>query len=198
MRADWGRVGMFRPLILTLLPLFAGQLAAQGPIPSGAVREGTLSFDGHSSVTDFTGTTTAVTGEMSGGSDLGQVSGWVEAPIDSLKTGNERRDRDLNKSMETGKYPHLRFELTGVSPATRVADSIQATLRGRFIIHGVTREVELPGSVLFGQGQVRVRSDFPLNLKDYQIGGLTKFLGVLKMYPDIVVHVDVTFQLNEP
>ena len=33
-----------------------------------------------------------------------------------------------------------------------------------------------------------------MNLKDYSIGGLSKFLGVLKMNPDIVVHVDLTFR----
>ena len=37
---------------------------------------------------------------------------------------------------------------------------------------------------------------FPLNLKDYRIGGLSKLLGVLKMYEDIEVHVDVLFALD--
>jgi hypothetical protein len=41
-----------------------------------------------------------------------------------------------------------------------------------------------------------VRSAFPLNLKDYKIGGLSKMLGLFKMYPDIVVHVDVSFQFQ--
>jgi hypothetical protein len=35
--------------------------------------------------------------------------------------------------------------------------------------------------------------DRPLNLKSYNIGGLTKMLGVLKMHEDILVHVDLTF-----
>jgi hypothetical protein len=33
-------------------------------------------------------------------------------------------------------------------------------------------------------------------LKDFRIGGLSKMLGVLKMYPDIEVHVDVSWQLD--
>jgi hypothetical protein len=32
-----------------------------------------------------------------------------------------------------------------------------------------------------------------VNLTDYQIGGLSKMLGVLKMDEHIVVHVDVRF-----
>ena len=42
----------------------------------------------------------------------------------------------------------------------------------------------------------RLRTDFPLNLKDYHIGGLSKLLGMLKMYEDIEVHADLVFGLD--
>ncbi len=171
---------------------------AQGarPVPGGTLAEGTLSFDGHASAGDFTGTTSTVTGEMTGGEGLETVRGWVEAPVATLKTGNGRRDRDLNKSMESDKYPAMRFDLDGVVPAG-TGDSVPVTLKGRLTLHGVEREVDLPGSVVFGGGNVRVRADFPLNLKDYKIGGLTKLMGMLRMYEDIKVHVDLTFHLAQ-
>jgi polyisoprenoid-binding protein YceI len=164
-----------------------------GPIPAGRVAAGTLSFDGHATVGDFTGTTAEVTGEMSGGSGLEAVRGWVEAPVATLKTGDKKRDRDLNKSMESGTYPTIRFELTGVRPTGGAVGSATATLAGRMMIHGQTREVTLPAEIRAVDGGIRVRSDFPLNLKDYRIGGLSKMLGMLKMSEDIEVHVDVTF-----
>jgi hypothetical protein len=40
---------------------------------------------------------------------------------------------------------------------------------------------------------VRVLAGFPLNLKDYRIGGLSKMLGILRMDEHITVHVDVDF-----
>ena len=86
-----------------------------GHLPEARVVSGTLSFDGYATVGDFTGTTADVTGEMSGGA-LAEVRGWVEAPVKSLKTGNGRRDRDLNKSMESDRYPTIRFELSRVTP----------------------------------------------------------------------------------
>jgi polyisoprenoid-binding protein YceI len=158
------------------------------------VAEGTLSFDGRASAGDFTGTTSSVTGEVKGGDGLDAVRGWVEAPVATLKTGNDRRDRDLNKSMESDKYPTMRFDLDSVT-AGGTGDSLPATLKGRLTIHGVERAVELPASVVLGADNVRVHSDFPLNLKDYKIGGLTKLMGMLRMYEDIKVHVDVTFRL---
>jgi polyisoprenoid-binding protein YceI len=164
-------------------------------VPAGTVAQGQLSFDGRASAGDFTGTTTTVSGEMTGGPQLEAVRGWVEAPAATLKTGNDRRDRDLNKSMESTQYPTMRFDLDGVAPAG-TGDSVPVTLKGRLTLHGVEHAVELPGLVLLGSDQVRIRSDFPLNLKDYKIGGLTKLMGMLRMYEDIKVHVDVTFRFS--
>ncbi|HEX5716294.1 MAG TPA: YceI family protein, partial [Thermoanaerobaculia bacterium] len=83
--------------------------------------------------------------------------------------------------------------LAGVSPRGGTSDSSALTLSGTLMIRGVTRTVTLPGWVKFSGTQARVRSDFPLNLKDYGIKGLSKMLGVLKMYDNIEVHVDVVF-----
>jgi polyisoprenoid-binding protein YceI len=154
---------------------------------------GTLSFDGHATVGDFTGTTTTVTGEMTGGESLAAVRGWVESPVKTLDSDNGKRDKDLNKSMESNKYPAMRFELTGVTPEGARADTATVQLQGKLTLHGVTRDVALPGRVWKDGGALRLRSDFPLDLGDYEIGGLTKMLGILRMEEAIEVHVDLTF-----
>jgi polyisoprenoid-binding protein YceI len=175
----------------------AGSAWAQRLIPQGTVREGTLSFDGHATTGDFVGSTATLTGEMTGGPNLGEVRGWVEAPVATLKTGNGHRDRDLNKSMESDQFPVMRFELSGVDPPEAAGDSVEVTLRGHFILHGVTKDASIPASLRFEASGVRVRASTPLNLKDYQIGGLTKMLGMLKMSENITVHIDVTFAYQE-
>lgn len=186
-------------LVLTLACLTTPPAAAQldGPLPHARVIAGTLSFDGHATVGDFTGTTDEVTGEMTGAGGLEEVRGWVEAPVRSLRTGDGRRDRDLNKSMESDEYPTIRFELTGVTPAGGTADSAAVALLGRLVIHGVSREASLPGVIRAVSEGIRVRSDFPLNLKDYGIGGLSKMLGMLRMDEHIEVHVDLVFAPEE-
>jgi polyisoprenoid-binding protein YceI/CheY-like chemotaxis protein len=185
-------------VVLTCLTMGAGTpLASQATvaIPDGNVIAGTLSFDGHATVGDFVGTTTVVTGRITGAEEITAVRGWVEAPVRSLTTGDSKRDKDLNKSMESDKYPNIRFELTGVTPKRGTSDSLAATLHGALMIHGVTRKVTLPARLQFNGSRARVRSDFPLNLKDYRIGGLSKMLGMLKMYENIEVHVDVSWRL---
>ncbi|HWA16988.1 MAG TPA: YceI family protein [Gemmatimonadales bacterium] len=189
----------FRAAAVTLvLALRVAPAGAQAPtpIPAGTVQEGVLSFDGKATAGDFSGTTGTVNGELAGGATLDLVTGFVEAPVKTLVTGNGRRDRDLNKSMESDTYPTIRFELAGVDSIRVEGDSTRASLRGTMKIHGVDREVALPSVLHFTAGGVRVRSTFPLNLKDYRIGGLSKMLGMLKMHPDIVVHVDVLFDYH--
>jgi polyisoprenoid-binding protein YceI len=180
------------------LALAVPTVAQQRPIPNGRLVSGTLSFDGHATAGDFTGTTTTVSGQVVGAPDLTGVRGWVEAPVQTLKTGNGKRDRDLNKSMETDKYPKMRFDLSRVTRHGASEDSVGVVLHGQLRIHGVTREVELPGSLQLSGSQARLRTDFPLNLKDYHIGGLSKLLGMLKMYEEIEVHADLMFRLDQP
>ena len=172
---------------------FAVPAPAQQPVPNGTVTEGTLSFDGKATAGDFTGTTHSVSGSMTGGPTLADARGFVEAPVSTLVTGNDKRDRDLNKSMESDEYPAIRFELKTVQVHAERGDSADAVLGGDFIIHGVTQAVELPAVVVRHAQGVTVDSSFPLNLKDYKIGGLSKFLGILKMNEHITVHVHLTF-----
>ncbi len=184
-----------RFLLAALAMLCVGELHAQmpRPIPDGTVREGSLSFDGRATTGVFTGTTTTVRGEMTGGESLSEVRGWVEAPVSTLVTGNGRRDKDLNKSMASDLYPTIRFDLTGVTPGATRGDTADVLLQGRLSIRGVTRDAAIPATVVTQPDGIRVRGETPLSLKDYGIEGLSKMMGMLKMYDKIVVHLDLRF-----
>ena len=174
------------------LAMGAAPAPAQSSWPDADLRRGTLSFDGKSTLGDFIGTTATVRGHMSGAATLAGVRGWVEAPVNTLKTGNDRRDRDLVKTMDAAIYPTIRFQLEGVSPQWERGDSAGVVLEGDFFIHGVTRRERIPATVVRSADGVRVIAGLPMNLHDYKVDRLTRFL-VFKMNPDIVVHVDLTF-----
>ena len=157
------------------------------------LKVGTLSFDGHATLGDFVGKTSTIKGRMFGGPDLSSVTGWVEAPVGTLASGNDLRDRDLRKSMEVDRYPTMRFDLTSVLVDSVNGDTSLVTLTGSFTIHGVKREVALPAKVARSGAGYRVLASTPLDVRDYRVGGLTKMLGLLKMNPTTEVHVDLTF-----
>jgi len=80
-----------------------------------------------------------------------------------------------------------------VTPGAERGDTADVVLQGRFSIHGVTREASIPVKVVTYPDSIRVRGETPLSLKDYGIGGLSKMMGMLKMYDKIVVHLDLRF-----
>lgn len=179
---------------LTVAALFAAVSVARGQglpaAPIAVLQSGTLSFSAHATVGDFTGSTTTITGAVTG--ELSDARGWVEARVATLGTGNDHRDRDLRASMEVERYPTMRFTLarTTGEPA---AGATPIVLHGSLAIHGVTRDVDLPATAERSADTIHVTAGFPLDLRDYHIGGLTKMLGILRMDPHIEVHVDLRF-----
>jgi polyisoprenoid-binding protein YceI len=165
------------------------------PAPNAVLRSGTLSFTGHSTVGDFVGTTTAVSGGVTGNAELANARGWVEAPITTLSTGNGLRDRDLRSTMEVAKYPTMRFELAGVTVESPAAsDTVTGTLRGALTIHGVTRDVAIPATLIAAADTIDVSGAFPVDLADYKVGGLTRLFGTLRVRRNIEVRFHVRFE----
>lgn len=183
-------------LALTPTLALARALPAQKPISDATLESGTLSFLGHATVGDFVGVTTNVSGAMVGGRDYSVTRGWVEAPVRTLVTGNDRRDNDLRASMEVGRYPMMRFDLSGATIVTSPLgqpDSTKMMLHGALSLHGVTRSVDLPATVKRTADRTYVTARFPVLLADYEIGGLTKMFGLLRMQNQIEVRVDLVF-----
>ena len=166
------------------------------PAPNAVLRSGTLSFTGHSTVGDFVGTTTTVTGGVTGNAEIASARGWVEAPVTTLSTGNRLRDRDLRATMDVEKYPTMRFELAGVTVQSSAAppDTVTGTLRGALTIHGVTRDVAIPATLIAAADTIDVSGAFPVDLADYKVGGLTRLFGTLRVQRNIEVRFRVRFQ----
>ena len=180
-----------------VLILAAGPVAAQRMFPMGHVASGSLSFDAKATLGAFTGATNTVTGTMTAATELRGVRGWVEAPVATLKTGNGLRDKDLLKAMEADAYPVIRFDLESVNIQSEATDSARTNLFGTFTIHGIKREVAVPANIYFQPDGIRVKSDIPMNVKDYGVTKLSKMLGAFKMNENIVVHIDLVFAPGE-
>jgi len=166
------------------------------PAPNAVLRSGTLSFTGHSTLGDFVGTTTAVSGGVTGNAELANARGWVEAPIATLSTGNGLRDRDLRATMDVAKHPTMRFELAGVAVESSAAapDTVTGTLRGALTIHGVTRDVAIPATLIAAADTIDVSGAFAVDLADYKVDGLTRLFGTLRVRRNIDVRFHVRFQ----
>jgi polyisoprenoid-binding protein YceI len=177
-----------RAALLLLAVPASGQV-----VPSMGSLSGTVEFDGSATLGDFTGRSTMTSGRLVGARSISDVRGWVEIPARSIISGNGKRDRDMYKALRAGEHPTIRFVLDAVAAGGADGDSIPVTLRGRFTIAGVTNTHAIPGWVWPGRRSVRFRGRLPLDLTRYDIRGLSKMLGLLKMDEQVVVRMDVTF-----
>lgn len=166
------------------------------PAPNAVLRSGTLSFTAHSTVGDFVGATTAVSGGVIGNADIANARGWVEASVATLSTANRLRDHDLRATMEVDKYPTIKFELAAVAVDSPDASSntVTGALCGALTIHGVTRDVAIPATLLEIGDTIDVSGAFPLDLTDYKVGGLTRLFGTLRVRHEIEVRFRVRFE----
>ena len=185
-------------LVAFLAAVVPASLAAQRPVPSSTAVTGRLSYDGHGTFGGFVGTTDSVVGRLNGAADLAHVSGYVAARAGTLVTGNGKRDRDQWSSLQVDSFPFIRYDVDSVSVGAALGDTLAVVLHGRFEIHGVTRAVDLPSRLLLTERTAHLLAETPLDLRDYRIGGLTKFFGALKMNPAIVVHIDIGFAFAGP
>jgi len=132
---------------------------------------------------------------VTGNAELANARGWVEAPITTLATGNGLRDRDLRAAMDVAKYPTMRFELAGVTVGSPAAsDTVTGALRGALTIHGVTRDVTIPATLIAAADTIDVSGAFPVDLADYKVDGLTKLFGALRVRRNIEVRFRVRFE----
>ena len=181
--------------LVVVLAVHAAALPAQPVgVPAATLREGTLAFDGRATTGGFVGTTHNVTGAVLASADYASVHGWVEAPVATLQTGNGLRDRDLRKVMEVDRFPTMRYDLRGAS-ARGVAhgDSVPLLLHGTLRVHGVERAVDVPVTVVRSADGAQVTGTFPLDVTEYQVRGLSKMGGLLKMQPRIEVRLTLHF-----
>src|SRR5687768_10549222 len=73
------------------------------------------------------------------------------------------------KYMDTEKYPKSTFQgkVTGFNPQ---ASGVQnATAQGKLSIHGVTKDVEIPGTIEKQGDKLLMKSKFVVKLEDYKI-----------------------------
>lgn len=73
------------------------------------------------------------------------------------------------KYMDTEKYPKSTFQgkITGFDPAASGAQQVKAT--GKLSIHGVTRDVEIPGTIEKQGENLQMKSKFMVKLEDHKI-----------------------------
>lgn len=79
------------------------------------------------------------------------------------------REHFNEKYMETEKFPKSTFQgkITGFKANTPGQQKVRAI--GKLSIHGISRDIDVPGTLEFASGKVNMQSKFIVKLVDYNI-----------------------------
>ena len=94
------------------------------------------------------------------------------------------------KYMETEQFPKATFQgkISGYQPS--VSGEQKATAAGKMTIHGVTQDVQIPGTMINSNGVLTMKAKFMIKLVDYKV----KIPQLL--WKNIAEEVEVTVEFN--
>jgi len=133
------------------------------------ILEGEVVFVADARLHDFEGQTTAVSGVvMTKG--LQDAVGCVAIQAKALDTGISRRNRLMWEDyLEVGKFPEIRFILTGLADLRKDAGVVGVILEGEIALHGVTKDLRIPVTLILGDRGLEVKGKTTLKMSDYAI-----------------------------
>ncbi len=181
---------------LLVAGLWALSVGLAPPDASGQTfitREGTAEFTSSVPLHDFTGTSSHLNGMIS------TVDSTVDFFLDlaTLDTGNNKRDKDMRRTLEVEEFPFAEFTGTLTTPLDLTQEASQpAIVRGQFTLHGVTRDVEIRGTLTPRGEALELTASWTLNLEDYQIE--PPRLLVIKVDPEQDIQIQALLHTHDP
>ena len=157
---------MKRLIIPVLLVLILGLGTFSSMAQVYQTKTGHAEFHSEVPLHSFTGTSDRLAGRIS----LADSTVDFYLDLHTLETGINKRDKDMLETLEAEEYPFAEFFGKLVSDFDTTSNQPQqVTVQGDFSIHGITRQVELTGTLqLTGQG-LQVSAGWTLNIEDYDI-----------------------------
>ncbi|TVR32089.1 MAG: YceI family protein [Balneolaceae bacterium] len=90
--------------------------------------------------------------------------------LNTLRTGIDRRDRDMFRTLNVDEYPFAEF--TGefeTLPDLQSAEKQFVVVVGEFTVNGVTQNLIIEGSIQSDENGIVLAANWNLLLKDYEI-----------------------------
>ncbi len=148
-----------------------------------------VSFYSHAAIEDITADNKKASGIFN--SETGEIA--FSIPISEFQFAKSLMQEHFNeKYMESDKYPKGSFQgkITGYDKSAAGVQQVKAS--GKLTIHGVTRDVEIPGTIEKKDSKLAMKAKFIVKLVDYKI----KIPELLwnKVAEQVEVTVDFTFK----
>jgi polyisoprenoid-binding protein YceI len=156
-----------------------------------------LTAEARSSVHDIKVQTNGLTGFVEAVVDAGVprlgAPFTVEIDAERLKTGSGLTDSELQRRLETRKFPRI---VGAVSAAEQKGDATRWRLTGTLRLHGVTKATDADVTVrVVDERTIEIEGEKVIDIREY--GMTPPKLLMLKVYPDVKVHARLVAVLED-
>jgi polyisoprenoid-binding protein YceI len=126
--------------------------------------------------------------------DTGKVTAAkIVFHFNDVKTGNERRDREMHVWQQTEKFPDGDFTLGALDASAEG----KLTARGTLTFHGVTHALEFPVTITREGSGLTVEGEAVVDTRLYGLPVIRKF-ALLKVDPLVGVHFHLSGAMAVP
>jgi polyisoprenoid-binding protein YceI len=138
-------------------------------------------------------TSLTITGELNkageplaAATDQGLSKLALAALVTGLKSGEgSSMDKNMHKALEAEQFTEITFTLKSYELKAGAV-----TAKGDLSIHGVSKAVELPGTVSAKDGGLAVKGQYPLTMSDYGVKPPVMMMGTVRVKDQVNIDYD--------
>ena len=161
-----------------------------------ANRTGLLWFKGHShriAVRDFSGEAALTPNVINPASLQMTVRAASLEETDAFFTQEQKNiiNKELNEIvLETAKYPEITFQSTDVKGGLKNG-KIEVVIGGNLNLHGVTKRIEIPATVMLEGSNLRAVGEFEIDRDNFGVKATSAFHGTIRVKNNLKFVFDI-------
>jgi len=179
-----------RAAILIIFLLISSSVNAQ----SFMTEEGDVEFTSSVPLHTFTGTSSQLNGLIDFDKNL--VDFYID--LQTLDTGNGRRDQDMYSTLNVEDHPFAEFTGELTTEFNQNSETAQnVSVEGDFTVNGVTRKISVDGELKLNGDVLKLNAGWIINITDYDIEPPGILFYKVDEEMDIEIEAELMQQSNE-
>ena len=158
---------------------------------------GLLWFKGHDhliAVRDFSGEAQLAPDSITPASL--EFTAKTESMVETSSVFTEPQKQIINKELreivlEPAKYPDIVFRSTSVTGKATSANHYDLNITGNLTLHGVTRQIKIPTTVVLTGRELRGTGEFSIDRSDFNVKATSAFHGLVRVREKVKFTFDI-------
>lgn len=123
----------------------------------------------------------------------------VDVAVEGFDCGKRRMNRDLYKTLLSGKYPFISFDYDSTESITysQETDTYTMVVNGKLTVAGHTKQIQFPLTAeLINDNKLKAIGSAALKMTEYNVEPPSALLGLVRVNDELTVHFEIVATLK--